>query len=48
MELYYGAINKRELRKIKNFLDSFNLLLINEEISKIAINLIKSTQKARD
>ena len=32
MELYYGAINKRKLNRIKKFLESFDLLLINEEI----------------
>ncbi len=46
MELYYGAINKRELNKIKKFLKSFDLLLINEEISKIALDLIEKYSKS--
>ena len=46
MELYYGAINKRELNKIKKFLKSFNLLVINEEISKIALELIEKYSKS--
>ena len=46
MELYYGAINKRELNKIKKFLKSFNLLVINEEISKIALELIERYSKS--
>ncbi|EDP72988.1 type II toxin-antitoxin system VapC family toxin [Hydrogenivirga sp. 128-5-R1-1] len=46
MELYYGAINKRELNKIKKFLKSFNLLVINEEISKIALDLIEKYSKS--
>ena len=46
MELYYGAINKRELNKIKKFLKSFSLLLINEEISKIALELIEKYSKS--
>ena len=46
MELYYGAINKRELNKIKKFLKSFNLLTINEEISKIALDLIEKYSKS--
>jgi len=46
MELYYGAINKKELNKIKKFLKSFNLLTINEEISKIALDLIEKYSKS--
>jgi len=46
MELYYGAIDKRELNKIKKFLKSFNLLTINEEISKIALDLIEKYSKS--
>ncbi|WP_456400420.1 PIN domain-containing protein [Persephonella sp.] len=46
MELYYGAINKRELTKIKKFLESFDLLLINEEISKISLELIEKYSKS--
>ncbi len=46
MELYYGAINKKELNKIKRFLKSFNLLVINEEISKIALELIEKYSKS--
>jgi len=46
MELYYGAINKRELNKIQKFLKSFNLLTINEEISKIALDLIEKYSKS--
>jgi len=46
MELYYGAINKRELNKIKKFLKSFYLLVINEEISKIALELIEKYSKS--
>ena len=46
MELYYGAINKRELNKIKKFLEKFNLLTINEEISKIALDLTEKYSKS--
>ncbi|RUM57519.1 MAG: type II toxin-antitoxin system VapC family toxin [Persephonella sp.] len=46
MELYYGAINKKELNKIKKFLRSFNLLVINEDISKIALDLIERYSKS--
>jgi len=46
MELYYGAINKKELNKIKKFLENFDLLPINEEISKIGLNLIEKYSKS--
>ncbi len=46
MELYYGAINKRELSKIKKFLENFYLLLINEGISKIGLDLIEQYSKS--
>ncbi|WP_029523187.1 type II toxin-antitoxin system VapC family toxin [Persephonella sp. KM09-Lau-8] len=46
MELYFGAKNKRELNKIKKFLGAFDLLLINEEISKIALELIEKYSKS--
>lgn len=46
MELYYGALNKRELNKIKKFLENFELLTINEEISKVALSLIEKYSKS--
>ena len=46
MELYYGALNKRELNKIKKFLENFELLIINEEISKVALSLIEKYSKS--
>jgi predicted nucleic acid-binding protein len=46
MELYYGALNKKELNKIKKFLDDFDLLLINEGISEIALDLIEKHSKS--
>jgi len=46
MELYYGAINKRELNKIKNFLNDFKILPINEKISQFALNLIENYSKS--
>ncbi len=46
MELYYGALNKRELNKIKRALSEFNILPLNEEITEIAINLIEKYSKS--
>jgi len=46
MELYYGALNKRELNKIKKTLSTFNLFLITEEITEIAIKLIEQYSKS--
>jgi len=40
-ELFYGAINKAELRLIKNDLDNVTTLHVNENISEMAINLIE-------
>ncbi len=39
MELYYGALNKAELRKIKKYLQGFELLLVDHEISQSALDL---------
>ena len=46
MELYYGALNKIELNKIKRALSEFNILPLNEEITEIAINLIEKYSKS--
>ena len=41
MELLLGAANKQELKKIDRFTTRFNLILINDEITKQAFNLLK-------
>ena len=46
MELFYGAINKRELNKIKRALNEFDILLLNEDITQIAIELIENYSKS--
>ncbi len=46
MELFYGALNKRELNKIKRALSEFNILLLNEDITQIAIELIENHSKS--
>jgi len=40
-ELFYGAINKAELKMISNDLKKITVLHINNEISKIAVNLVE-------
>ena len=39
-ELFYGAINKVELKLIRNDLDNVTVLHINEKISEMAVNLV--------
>jgi predicted nucleic acid-binding protein len=46
MELFYGALNKRELNKIKRALSEFDILLLNEDITKIAVDLIEKYSKS--
>ena len=46
MELFYGALNKRELNKIKRALNEFDILLLNEDITQIAIKLIENYSKS--
>ena len=40
MELYYGAFNKTELNKLKKFVELFNIININEEISDLSKKLV--------
>ena len=40
MELYYGALNKKELEKLKHFIDLFNIIYLSEEISKKSLEII--------
>lgn len=46
MELFYGAINKKEMNKIKKALSEFDIKLLNEGITKIAIELIEKYSKS--
>ena len=46
MELYYGALNKAELKKIKLHLSSIRIFHIDEEISIIASELIERYAKS--
>jgi predicted nucleic acid-binding protein len=40
-ELFYGAVNKTELRLICSDLDKVTVLHINDKISEVAVNLVK-------
>jgi tRNA(fMet)-specific endonuclease VapC len=40
MELFFGALDKRELAKIRKHISFLSVLQINEEISRIAVELI--------
>jgi len=46
MELFYGALNKSELNKLEKFTSLFNIIEINENISKKATKLVKTYAKS--
>ncbi len=41
MELYYGALNKTELKSIKKYLQAFEIVQINLDVSELAIELLE-------
>jgi len=46
MELYYGALNKAELKKIEKFISLFTIIHLSKEISIKSINLIQAYAKS--
>jgi len=46
MELYFGALNKREMTKIKNRLQRLRIVQIDQEISDVAMNLVERYAKS--
>ncbi len=48
MELFYGARNKSELKKLEDFTNLFHILEINEQISHHATSLIKQYSKSHN
>ncbi|WP_418185570.1 type II toxin-antitoxin system VapC family toxin [Aliarcobacter vitoriensis] len=46
MELFYGALNKNELQKLKKFTELFNIIPIDEQISDLAKDLIYQYAKS--
>ena len=45
MELYFGALSKRELNKIKNNLQSLQIIHVDSEISEVAVDLVEKYSK---
>ena len=48
MELIYGAFNKTEIKQIENFLSNFEIVWVNNQISKRAYSLIKEYAKSHN
>ena len=46
MELYYGALNARELAKIKEAISTLRLVLIDAEVCQEAIDLMERYSKS--
>ena len=46
MELYYGALNKAELKKLEKFVSLFSIIHLDETISRAATKLIKLYAKS--
>jgi len=46
MELYFGALNKRELSKIKNRLQKLEVIDLDKEITETTIHLIEKYAKS--
>lgn len=46
MELYYGAFDKKELTKLKKFIELFEILHIDLDISKLASELVYDYAKS--
>ena len=46
MELYFGALNKRELSKIKKHLKALNTVHFDNDISELAVSMIESYSKS--
>jgi len=48
MELYYGALNKAEVKKIEKFLSLFEIIHLNREISTTSIKLVQTYAKSHN
>ena len=46
MELFYGARDKQEVKMLGRFLDKFEYLPVNEEISYCALKLVRDFAKS--
>ena len=48
MELFYGALNKAEVKKLEKFVALFEIIDINEAVSKQSMILIKTYAKSHN
>ena len=48
MELFYGALNKAEVKKLEKFVALFEIIDINEAISRQSTTLIKTYAKSHN
>ena len=46
MELYFGALNKKELNKIKKHLKALNIVHFDNDVSELAVSMIESYSKS--
>jgi hypothetical protein len=46
MELFFGALNKRELSQLKKRLRAFPVLHVNDDVSRNAVDLIENYSKS--
>ena len=46
MELYFGALNKRELAKIKSRLQKLEIINLDQKVTETAINMIERYSKS--
>ena len=46
MELYFGALNKRELNKIKKHLEALNIVHFDSDISEVAVSMVERYSKS--
>ena len=46
--MYYGALNKDELKKIKEYVEAFEIIYVNKDISQDAIALIEKYAKSNN
>jgi len=46
MELYFGALNKRELNKIKKHLKALKIVHFDNDVSELAVSMIESYSKS--
>jgi len=46
MELYFGALNKRELSKIKKHLKALNIVHFDNDVSELAVSMVESYSKS--